>query len=82
MTMPAEVKMALERKALDAGVSIVGVHSVVLIGDTVDVIYDVEPDESSSGMHFQFPLPQLVSRADLNMFALWLAAPHGGMTVH
>ena len=38
--MPAEVKMALERKALDAGVSIVGVHSVVLIGDTVDVIYD------------------------------------------
>ena len=39
MTMPAEVKMASERKALDAGVSIVGVRSVVLIGDTVDVIY-------------------------------------------
>ena len=28
MTLPAEVKMSLERKALDLGVSIVGVHRV------------------------------------------------------
>jgi hypothetical protein len=55
MTLPAEVKMSLERKALDLGVSIVGVHRVVLIGDTVDVVYDVEPDESGSGLHFSFP---------------------------
>jgi hypothetical protein len=33
----------------------VGVHRVVLIGDTVDVVYDVEPDESGSGLHFSFP---------------------------
>ena len=58
MTLPAEVKMSLERKALDLGVSIVGVHRVVLIGDTVDVVYDVEPDESGSGQRRR---PQRVS---------------------
>jgi hypothetical protein len=81
MTLPVEVKMALERKALSLGVSIVGVHSVVLVENTVDVIYDVEPDENGSGLHFQFPLPQLVSAGDLSAFAVWLAARHVG-TVH
>jgi hypothetical protein len=40
-----------------------------LIGDTVDVVYDVEPDESGSGLHFSFPLPQLVSAEDLSALA-------------
>jgi hypothetical protein len=81
MTLPAAVKMALERKALALGVSIVGVHSVVLVDNTVDVIDDVEPDESGSGLHFSFPLPQLVSAEDLSAFASWLATRHFG-TVH
>jgi hypothetical protein len=81
MTVPAEVKMELELKALNLGVSIVGVHSVCLVENTVDVIYDVEPDENGSGLHFQFSLPQLVSRDDLSAFAVWLAVRHVG-TVH
>jgi hypothetical protein len=66
---------------MDLAVTITGVHSVVLVENTVDVIYDVEPDESGSGLHFTFPLPQLVSADDLSAFAAWLAAHHVG-TVH
>jgi len=45
MTMPCEVKMELERRALELAVTIVGVHSVCLIDDdTVDAIFDIEPD--------------------------------------
>jgi hypothetical protein len=81
MILPVEVKMLLERKAIELGVSIVGVHSVVLDENTVDVIYDIAPDENGSGLHFSFPLPQLVSAEDLSAFASWLAARHVG-TVH
>ena len=69
MTLPAEVKMSLERKALDLGVSIVGVHRIVLIGDTVDVVYDVEPGRKRQRSPFLFPLPQLVSAEDLSALA-------------
>ena len=49
MTMPAEVKMALEIKAMELEVSIVGVHSVRLVdGDTVSAIFDIAPDETAT----------------------------------
>ena len=84
MTMPAEVKMALEIKAMELEVSIVGVHSVRLVdGDTVSAIFDIAPDESGNGLHFEFPLPQLVNRNDLREFGQWLATTgYGGETVH
>jgi hypothetical protein len=84
MTMPIEVKLALERKAIEMAVTIVGVHSVRLVDDdTVSAIFDIAPDESGNGLYFEFPLPQLVSRNDLYEFGCWLAATgYGGETVH
>ena len=63
--------------------TIVGVHSVVLVdGTTVNVIYDIEPDVSGSGLHFEFELPALVSRDDLRAFGEWLASSGFTGTVH
>jgi hypothetical protein len=82
MILPAEVKMQLERKAIDIGVSIVGVHSIRLTDDdTVSAIFEVTPDEDGSGLHLSFPMPQYVTKDDLPLFAQWLAAQHVG-TVH
>jgi hypothetical protein len=82
--LPIEVKLALERKAIELGVSITGVHSVCLIDeDTVSAIFDITPDQTGNGLHFEFPLPQLVSRNDLREFGEWLAATgYGGETRH
>ena len=84
MTTPAEVKMALERKALELNVTITGVHSVVLVdNDTVDVMFDIEPDVSGgNGLHFTFPLPHLIGRNDLHAFSAWLAWADVDRTVH
>ena len=80
--MPIEVKLALERKALELSVKITGVHSVVLVDDdTRDAIFDIEPDANGTGLHFTFPLPQLVNRNDLRAFSEWLAWPDGDRTV-
>jgi hypothetical protein len=83
MTLPIEVKLTLERKALELGVTIVGVHSVCLIDDTtVNAIFDIEPDvNGGNGLHFNFALPQLVAKDDLNLFAWWLVAPDHA-TIH
>ena len=60
-----------------------GVHSVVLVdGTTVSVIYDIEPDVSGSGLHFEFELPTLVSRDDLRAFGEWLATSGYDGPVH
>lgn len=84
MTTPAEVKMALERKAVELNVTITGVHSVMLVdNDSVDVIFDIEPDVSSgNGLHFTFPLPEQVSRGDIRAFSAWLAWADVDRTVH
>ena len=88
MTTPHEVKFRLEQRLLElAGggpvPTIVGVHSVVLVdGTTVSVIYDIEPDVSGSGLHFEFELPTLVSREDLRAFGEWLASSGYGGTLH
>jgi hypothetical protein len=84
MTTPHEVKLGLERKALEMQVTIVGVHSIRMEDDTTcSAIFDIEPDESHNGLFFLFELPELVSKRDLSLFALWLASPdYGSMTVH
>ena len=85
---PHEVKFALDRKLLELSgggpvPTIVGVHSVVLVdGTTVSVIYDIEPDVSGSGLHFEFELPTLVSRDDLRAFGEWLATSGYDGAVH
>jgi hypothetical protein len=56
MTMPIEIKLAVERMALELEVTVVGVHSVCLVDGDVDVIFDVEPDLSGNGWHLVFPL--------------------------
>jgi hypothetical protein len=55
MTMPIEIKLAVERMALELEVTVVGVHSVCLVDGDVDV-FDVEPDLSGNGWHLVFPL--------------------------
>lgn len=79
----AEVQMNFERLVMEQKVTVLGVHSVVLLveDNLVDVIYDVRPDESGSGLHFRCPLPQLVNPRDLYEFALWLAMDYRA-TIH
>jgi hypothetical protein len=80
--MPAELKMQLEMRAHVLGVTIVGVHSVCLVDDdTMDIIFDVTPDECGCGLHIVFPLPPMVSKDDLRAFVEWLAH-RDEMTVH
>jgi hypothetical protein len=83
MTMPIEIKLALERKAIEMAVTITGVHSCAVEDGIAYVIFDVAPDEAGCGLHFEFPLPQLVSRNDLREFSEWLAMTgYRGETVH
>jgi hypothetical protein len=82
---PHEVKFALELKALELAVTVTGVHSVCLIDDdgpVVDVIFDVEPDPCGCGLHFMFPLPELVGRDVVREFSEWLVWSDVNATVH
>jgi hypothetical protein len=61
MIIPHEVEMTLERMPLEHGVTITGVHSILIVDDTpVSAIFEFAPDENGYGLHFTFPLPQLV----------------------
>jgi hypothetical protein len=84
MTMPIEVKLKLERLTIEMAVTITGVHSVRMAGDdTVSAIFDIKPDPTGNGLHFEFPLPQLVNKNELREFSEWLAElGYAGMTVH
>jgi hypothetical protein len=84
MMSPHEVKLMLERKVLERGAAIVGVHSVAVEDGVVYAGFDLAPDPIGDGvMFFEFKLPALVSRADVREFTEWLASPsHAGMTVH
>jgi hypothetical protein len=84
MTTAAEIKFALQRKAMELAVRITGVHSVVLIGgDTVDLILDIEPDECGCGLHFVCPLPGDVGADEYRPFAHWLTqTDRCGETLH
>jgi hypothetical protein len=81
---PHEIKLILERKVLERGASIVGIHSVAIEDGVVFAGFDLEPDPLGHGvMFFEFKLPALVSRDDIRKFAEWLASPsYAGMTVH
>ena len=76
--------MELQRKAQQLAVTVTGVHSVVLIdnGTVADAIFDIEPDESGSGLTFRFLLPEVVSRNEVRSFTEWLASADYGETVH
>jgi hypothetical protein len=81
MMSPHEVKLMLERRVLERGASIVGVHSVVVEDGVVYAGFDLTPGDEV--LFFEFELPELVSRADVREFAAWLASPsYAGMTVH
>jgi hypothetical protein len=76
---PHEIKLMLERKVLERGASIVGVHSVAVEDGVVYAGFDL----ADRVMFFEFELPELVSRADIREFTEWLASPSCvGMTVH
>jgi hypothetical protein len=82
MSDPAGIQMNLERLLMEQKVKIVGVHSVVLVEDSiVDIIYDVVPDECGMGLNFRFALPRCVGRGDIQEFAVWLATDYVS-TVH
>ena len=69
MTTPHEIKFRLEQRLLalagDGGPVpvITGVHSWVVEGTTVSVIYDIMPDPAGNGLHFGFELPASGSHA-------------------
>ena len=50
-------RFRLERKLLDIGAQIVGIHSLAVEGNTALVIYDIIPDPEGNGLHFNFDLP-------------------------
>jgi hypothetical protein len=80
---PQEIKLMLERKVLERGASIVGIHSVAVEDGVVYAGFDLAPDPVGDGvMFFEFELPELVSRADVREFTEWLASPNAEMTVH
>jgi hypothetical protein len=58
-------------------------HSWVVDGNTVHVIYDITPDPAGNGLHFEFSFPARITRDELRRFAEWLASSgYAGMTVH
>ena len=78
---PHEIKLGLERKLLELGVSIVGVHSVSAEDDVVFAGYDLTAHPWL--LFYEFKLPELVNRDDIRAFAAWLAEPgYCGETVH
>jgi hypothetical protein len=53
---------------------ITGIHSVIVEGDVVSVIYDIMPDTAGNGLYFEFELPERITREELSRFSEWLAA--------
>jgi hypothetical protein len=80
MITAGEVKMTLDRAVMATGVTLLGVHSVLLEDGQVHVAFDTDKEEP---FNFAFELPQAVAETDLHLFARWLAAPdRGGATLH
>jgi hypothetical protein len=88
MTTPAEVRFELERKLLslaqgDMVPLIMGIHSVVVEGNTVHVGYDIVPPPPNADLlDFDFERPAVVGRDEVRDFAHWLAWSDYGETVH
>ena len=85
---PAEVKFELERTLLSLAQGgkvphIMGVHSVVVEGDTVFVWYDITPEVNGHRvLDFEFERPELVALDDVREFAEWLATSGYDGAVH
>jgi hypothetical protein len=83
---PGEIRFELERTLLllanERGMVplIMGIHSVVVEGNTVSVGYDIVPGDEV--LFFDFERPALVSPDDVRDFASWLAWSGRGETVH
>ena len=88
MTTPHEIKFRLEQRLLalagDGGPVpvITGVHSWVVEGTTVSVIYDIMPDPAGNGLHFEFEFPQTITREELGRFREWLVTSGFNTTMH
>lgn len=81
MKTPHEIKLGLERKVLELGTSITGVHSVATEGDTVFAGFDLAADPWV--LFCEFERPESVGRDDVRSFAQWLASPnYGDETLH
>ena len=61
---------------------IVGIHSLVVEGDTASVIFDIFPDPEGNGLHFNFDFPPTITREELCRFSAWLATVGHEMTRH
>ena len=87
MRTSAEVKFTLEERLLalagDGGPVpvITGIHSIVVTGEEVSVIFDIMPDTTGNGLHFEFEMA-MITREELCRFGEWLAESSYGGTVH
>ena len=48
---------------------ITGIHSVIVEGDVVSVIYDIRPQTAGNGLYFDFELPERITREELSRLA-------------
>ena len=60
---------------------ITGIHSIVVTGEEVSVIFDIMPDTTGNGLHFEFEMA-MITREELCRFGEWLAESSYGGTVH
>jgi hypothetical protein len=77
-----DVKLHLDRLAIEKGITLVGVHSVRLEDGQVHVLFDTAVTDEPFPFHFR--LPQLIAEEQLDLFVRWLAAPLdvGEVTLH
>ena len=81
---PHEVKFRLEQRLQQLSATIVGLHSIVVEGDTVHVNYDILTDQAEDGvLVFEYQRPELVGRTEIAEFCRWLSETgHCGETLH
>ena len=80
---PQEVKFELEQRLQQLSATIVGLHSIVVEGDTVHVGYDILTTEAEDGLlFFEFERPELVGRTEIAEFTRWLAETGPDVTLH
>ena len=54
---------------------------IVVTGEEVSVIFDIMPDTTGNGLHFEFEMA-MITREELCRFGEWLAESSYGGTVH
>jgi hypothetical protein len=78
--LASQIKFDLDRLTMEKGITLMGVHSCRLIeGTELDLLFET----SDELFHYRCPLPQLVNKEDISMFAAWLCCPDlGEVTLH